>query len=457
MSDAISRRSILQLAIAPALLARTRSQAQDLAPTVSKVYPGPDGKLVYVADEQGNTIHDASHAGYGGGGVPIPTVPVKETIWPVAGDNTDARPGGDRQSVRAAARQVRLPRRGAAAGRVLPHGDAAHDHSQRRRAARRRHGRHRHDPRRHRHRPARRRPPAASGRACSGRGPRRAPAGAPAARRSSRWPGRRGCRAAGRAGGAGRGGGAGFGGGPATLIRIAGAAGVAPKDETKQSVIDEYVPVGARSFKVALGARLPARRHRHRAPHRQPGVDRRARHEHRRARRPLAAVQHRLGSRRHRRAGQHDHGRRADPLRDREALGRRRNREVRRPGPHRARRASRTCARSRSSIRRCARRHTATWTATNYVAEEYYSDENHYSNFVTFDNLKHGWVRNATALHFVTSMVGTSAGSKWITVQDCVSREPISQRRGGRRFTSRCAASSRSCSGACPTRGATRS
>jgi hypothetical protein len=71
----------------------------------------------------------------------------------------------------------------------------------------------------------------------------------------------------------------------------------------------------------------------------------------------------------------------------------------------------------------------------DYVAEEYYSDENHYGNFVTFDNLKNGWVRNATALHFVNSMVGTLAGSKWITVQDCVSREPISQRRGGRRFT----------------------
>ena len=71
----------------------------------------------------------------------------------------------------------------------------------------------------------------------------------------------------------------------------------------------------------------------------------------------------------------------------------------------------------------------------NYVAEEYYSDENHYSNFITFDNIKNAWVRNATALHFVTSMVGTNAGSKWITVQDCVSREPISQRRGGRRFT----------------------
>jgi len=71
----------------------------------------------------------------------------------------------------------------------------------------------------------------------------------------------------------------------------------------------------------------------------------------------------------------------------------------------------------------------------NYAPEEYYSDENHWSNLIIFDNLKHGWVRNCTALHFVYSMVGTSRGSKWITVQDCVSREPISQRAGARRFT----------------------
>ena len=71
----------------------------------------------------------------------------------------------------------------------------------------------------------------------------------------------------------------------------------------------------------------------------------------------------------------------------------------------------------------------------NYVAEEYYSDEAHYYNFITFDNIKNAWVRNVTALHFVYSMVGTQRGSKWITIQDCVSREPISQRAGARRFT----------------------
>src|SRR5271157_2437503 len=82
----LSRRRMLQMALAPAAV--TGAQGDDLAPTVSRVYPGSDGKLVYVPDEQGNIISDCSHAGYGGGGAPIPTVPVRETIWPVAGDNT---------------------------------------------------------------------------------------------------------------------------------------------------------------------------------------------------------------------------------------------------------------------------------------------------------------------------------------------------------------------------------
>src|SRR5271166_4601036 len=83
---AVSRRTMMKLALAPAALAA--AQDLDIPPTVSRVYPGSDGKLTYVPDEQGNVIHDCSHAGYGGGGIPIPTVPVKETVWPVAGDNT---------------------------------------------------------------------------------------------------------------------------------------------------------------------------------------------------------------------------------------------------------------------------------------------------------------------------------------------------------------------------------
>lgn len=46
------------------------------------------GKLVYIPDASGNRIPDFSHAGYKGGGVPVPAVPDMVTISPVAGDNT---------------------------------------------------------------------------------------------------------------------------------------------------------------------------------------------------------------------------------------------------------------------------------------------------------------------------------------------------------------------------------
>ena len=64
------------------------SNAQDLPPTTSLVYPGTNGKLVYVADSVGNKIPDFSYAGYKGGGMPIPYVAIKETVWPVPGDNS---------------------------------------------------------------------------------------------------------------------------------------------------------------------------------------------------------------------------------------------------------------------------------------------------------------------------------------------------------------------------------
>lgn len=54
----------------------------------SLVYPGDDGKLVYVADDDGNTIPDFSYAGYMGGGVRLPDVPVVETLEPVEGDDS---------------------------------------------------------------------------------------------------------------------------------------------------------------------------------------------------------------------------------------------------------------------------------------------------------------------------------------------------------------------------------
>jgi hypothetical protein len=184
------------MAMAPAFL--SRAQVDDLPPTVSRVYPGTDGRLVYVPDEDGNTIHDASHAGYGGGGVPIPTVPVKATIWPVAGDNTahvqaaidavSALPqdnSGFRGAVllRAGYYRMAMPIRIQTSGVVL-RGEGMSD----------------------------------TGTVLIGTG-------------------------TGPAGG-------GFGGAQSSLVQIAGASGVTTIDTTKQVILDAYVPVGARSFKV---------------------------------------------------------------------------------------------------------------------------------------------------------------------------------------------------------------
>lgn len=52
------------------------------------VHPGPDGKLVYKTLPTGDRIMDFSHAGYMGGGVALPSVPVKKTVEPAVGDAT---------------------------------------------------------------------------------------------------------------------------------------------------------------------------------------------------------------------------------------------------------------------------------------------------------------------------------------------------------------------------------
>src|SRR5689334_16791583 len=46
------------------------------------VYTGPDGKLAYKITLAGDRIMDFSSAGYMGGGVALPDVPVKVTVKP---------------------------------------------------------------------------------------------------------------------------------------------------------------------------------------------------------------------------------------------------------------------------------------------------------------------------------------------------------------------------------------
>ena len=55
------------------------------------VHPGPSGRLVYKTTPAGDRIMDFSSAGYMGGGVALPIVPVKLTVQPSGGpDDTTA-------------------------------------------------------------------------------------------------------------------------------------------------------------------------------------------------------------------------------------------------------------------------------------------------------------------------------------------------------------------------------
>jgi hypothetical protein len=55
----------------------------------SILYKGSDGSLIYHSDEEGNRIPDFSQAGYRGGGIPLPEIPVVITLSPSStGDDT---------------------------------------------------------------------------------------------------------------------------------------------------------------------------------------------------------------------------------------------------------------------------------------------------------------------------------------------------------------------------------
>lgn len=53
------------------------------------VHPGPEGRLAYRTLPAGDRIMDFSHAGYRGGGVALPNVPVRRTVTPGPADGDD--------------------------------------------------------------------------------------------------------------------------------------------------------------------------------------------------------------------------------------------------------------------------------------------------------------------------------------------------------------------------------
>jgi hypothetical protein len=364
--------------------------AQDIPPTTSLVYPGVDGKLVYVADSLGNKIPDFSNAGYKGGGVAIPYIPVKATLWPVPGDNSStiqkaidsvsALPMdsyGFRGTVllKLGLYELNSPLYIKTSGVIL-RGEGMSD----------------------------------IGTILFGKTPKEAPA-------------------------AGRG----RGGRPA-LVNIIGDSAVKILEETKQTITDKYVPVGARSFNVVsakgfkVGDKVMVRRIGNEDWIKELGED--SATVGRNRWRPFdinydriitgikgnmitvdapifCAIETRWGG-----------GflfKYSDPRI--ENVGVENIRGISEYDPSVRQKAYGNMDRDDLDPK------------YQYQGEEYFSDEGHYSNFINFTNTKNAWVRNMTALHFASSVVQVNAGSKWVTVQDCESWEPVSQRWGGRRFT----------------------
>lgn len=364
-------------------------KAQDIPPTTTLVYPGTDGKLVYVTDSLGNKIPDFSNAGYKGGGVPIPHVAIKETVWPVPGDNSvNIQAAIDRVSAlipdASGFRGVVLLKMGTyplenpiyikASGIVL-RGEGMSD----------------------------------IGTILIGKLQKEGQD------RSFRR---------------------------AALVNIDGTA-LKPQEETKQIITDNYVPVGARSFNVIsakafkTGDKILVRRIGNQEWIKEIGEDSIGAGRNRW--RPfninwdrvitevkgntitvdapiLCAIETRWGG------GEimkyDDQGRL-------EQVGIENLRGISEYNP----------AVRMTSYGNMDRGNFDDKTRPHYEGDEYYSDENHYFNFISLTHTVNSWVRNISALHFGSSVVSAGNGTKWITVQDCESREPVSIRAGARRFT----------------------
>lgn len=61
-------------------------------------------------------------------------------------------------------------------------------------------------------------------------------------------------------------------------------------------------------------------------------------------------------------------------------------------------------------------------------------DEKHAQNMINLDNVKNSWVSGVTARHFFHGVAFAGEGSKWLTIQDSSSLDPVSTLTGSRRY-----------------------
>ncbi len=347
----------------------------------SLVYPGIDGKLVYVPDEKGNIIPDFSHAGYKGGGVSIPYVPAKEILWPVKGD--------DSPNIQAAIDRVSAlqPDENGFRGAVLLKMGYYELSS----------------------------PLIISSSGVILRGEGQGETGTILI-------------------GLGRFEGGYSNQGTANLIVIKGETCRDEVNGSSRRIIEDYVPVGAYSFQVEntkgfrAGDTVLVRRHGNEDWIHEIGMDlknERWRWEPftinfdriiKKVEGNMITVDAPITCAIEKRWGGGEIVKYTDTGR------------ISQVGIENLRGISEFDVTVRTNEYGNIDRHP-------YYGEEYYSDENHYWNFIVIDNVKNVWIRNVSALHFAGSLVSIRKGSKWVTVQDCVSLEPVSVREGGRRFT----------------------
>ena len=346
--------------------------------TTSRILPGPDGKLVYTSDENGNTIPDFSHAGYMGGGVAIPYIPAADTVRAVEGDASPAIQAAidrvsalplDENGFRGAVQlmdgyyELHTPLKITSSGVVLR--GSGMDHI---------------------------------GTILIG-------VGVLEVIDQNR----------------------------ANLIEVGGTGAWETDEATAVAVVDNYAPVGARRFRVAStkgfkpGDTVLIRRHGNENWIHEIGQD---------LENPewrwepftieydrvitsidgdfveidapvVTAIEARWGG----------------------------GELVKYTDPGRISNVGIENLRGVSDYDRTVR--TVEYGNIDrhpYIGEEYYSDENHYWIFININNAKNVWVLNVSALHFAKSLARADAGAKWVTIQDCESWEPVSFCGGGRRF-----------------------